>query len=86
MDLDDHAIVARHDDERHVRRARAAFIRGDDHAKAAVGRERERALLLNAKLGSENMHGVRSNGWRWSAAARLAYSVAGVTDGNLQSR
>ena len=23
------------------------------------------------------MHGVRWNGWRWSAAARLAYSVAG---------
>ena len=57
-------IIAPRDDERHVRGARAALIGGDDDAKTAVGRERERALLLDAKLGSENMHGRRSNGWR----------------------
>ena len=80
MDLGDHAIVAPLNDKRHVRPARAVFIRGDDQPKR-VGREGERALLLNAKTGvSENMHRVRSNGWRWLASAKLAYSPPGVTD------
>ena len=57
MNLDDHAGIAPRDDERHVRAARAALIGGDDHAKTAVGRKRQRTLLLDAKLGSENMHG-----------------------------
>jgi hypothetical protein len=52
-----------------VRGARAAFIGGDDHAETAIGRERKRALFLDAKLGSENMHSVRSNGW-WSASRK----------------
>jgi hypothetical protein len=64
MDLDDHAIVALLDHERHVGPARATFIRGNDHAEAALGREGKRAALLDAKLGSENMHGASSSGWR----------------------
>ena len=51
MDLDDHAAIALRDDERHVRAARPALIRGDDHAETALGRERQRTLLLDAKLG-----------------------------------
>jgi len=62
VDLDDHAIVASFKDKWYVGPARAVLIRGNDHAKTAVGRERERALLLDAKLGSKNVHGVRSNG------------------------
>ena len=81
MDLDDHAIVALRDHERHMRAARAALIRGDDHAKAALGRERERALLLDAKLGSENMHGASARtAGGWSARARLAYSSLEVIE------
>ena len=57
MNLDDHAIVAPHDHERHVRGTRTALISGDDHAKTTFGGERQRAVLLDAKLGSENMHG-----------------------------
>jgi hypothetical protein len=56
MDLDDHAGVAPRDDERHVRGARSALVGGDDDAKTTVGRKRKRAVLLDAKLGSENMH------------------------------
>jgi hypothetical protein len=40
------------------------FVCGDDHAKAAVGRERKRMLFLDAKLGTKNVHGMRSNGRR----------------------
>jgi hypothetical protein len=58
MDLDDRAIVAPCEYKRHVRPARAALIGGNNHAKTALGRERERALLLNAKLGPENVHGL----------------------------
>ena len=57
MDLDDHADLALLDHKGHVRPARAARVRGNDHAKTAVGRERERALLFDAKLGSKNVHG-----------------------------
>ena len=39
------------------------------YAEAAIGRKRKRALILDAKLGSENMHGGRSNGW-WSASRK----------------
>ena len=80
MDLDDHAAIALRDDERHVGATRPALIRGDDHAKTAFGRERERTLLLDAKLGAENMHtlSARTAGG-WKASARLAYSPAGVT-------
>jgi hypothetical protein len=40
-----------------MRPARAACVRGNDHAKTAVGREGERALLFDAKLRSKNVHG-----------------------------
>ena len=70
MNLDDHSIVAPRDDKRHVRPARAAFIRGNDRAKTARGRERERALFLDAKLGAKNVHGASSNGWRMNGLPR----------------
>jgi hypothetical protein len=53
-----------------VRPARAAFIRGNDRAKTARGRERERALFLDAKLGAKNVHGASSNGWRMNGLPR----------------
>ncbi|MEH2627398.1 hypothetical protein V1292_005453 [Bradyrhizobium sp. AZCC 1719] len=57
MDLDDHAIVVLLEHKRHMRGARAALVRGNDHAKTALGRKRERAALLDAKLGAKNVHG-----------------------------
>ena len=62
MELDDHAIVAALNDERHMRPAWAVLIGGDDHAKAAFGGKGERALLLDAELRSKHMHGQLSIG------------------------
>jgi hypothetical protein len=70
-----------------MRGARAARICGNDHAKAALGRKRERAALLDAKLGSENMHGLSARtAGGWSAQAKLAYSPPRVTDSGAQSK
>src|SRR3954454_11183672 len=87
VDLDDHAGLAPRDDERYVGAAGAAFIRGDDDAKAALGRKGERAALLDAKLGSENVHGLSARtAGEWSSQARLAYSVTAVTDGRPRGK
>jgi hypothetical protein len=63
MDLGDHAIAAPLDHKGHMRPARAACVRSNDHAKTAVGREGERARLFDAKLRPKDVHGASSNGW-----------------------
>src|SRR5690348_8201934 len=88
MELDDDAILAPQDHERHMRSARAALVAGDDHAKAAPSSKFERALLLDAELGSKDMHGAARGGFqdgrslmrrprKASRAAYIPYFVAG---------
>src|SRR3954452_22735463 len=63
MDLYDRAPVALLQHERHVRGARTALIRRDDHAETALSCEFQRLLLLDAELGAEDMHGGALVDW-----------------------
>lgn len=57
MDLDDRTPLALLQHEGHMRGARTALIRRDDHAEAALGCVFQCLLLLDAELGAEDMHG-----------------------------
>ncbi len=64
MDLHDDAIVAPLDHERHVRRPRAARIGGDDGTEATRRRKGQSAIILDAELGAQDVHGGGARGWR----------------------
>jgi hypothetical protein len=58
-----------------MRGARPALIRRHDHAEAALPGKLQRALLLDAKLGTEDVHGAALGGWT-KGDARLPHHRA----------
>ena len=71
-------VFALLDHEGHVRPARAALMRrATITPKPRLAANASARLFLDAKLGSENMHGASSNGWRMVGSGKASAFCSG---------